>query len=153
MFGTSGRWSLSWWVVEDRRVVFVVAVAHLRCSRWRRCSVQRVPTDRDCSLSHTRAHTHTHTHTHSHTHTHTHTAALQIGMASIGFWVCCQVPQFYKNCKTQSVSALSGWFLAEWALGDSLNLIGSLLSGQLATALYTAMFFVFADTCLCLQYM
>ena len=37
-------------------------------------------------------------------------------MASICCWLVAQMPQLYRNYKTQSAEALSAWFLAEWLL-------------------------------------
>eukprot|EP00891_Asterochloris_glomerata_P000002 jgi/Astpho2/2/Aster-07461 len=74
-------------------------------------------------------------------------------MMSIMFWMVAQVPQFVKNIKQQRADALSAWFLAEWLLGDTCNLIGCLMTGnQLPTVTYTAMYFIFADVCLIMQY-
>ena len=38
------------------------------------------------------------------------------GMASICFWLEAQLPQFVLNVRTQSVEALSSWFLAQWLM-------------------------------------
>ena len=57
-----------------------------------------------------------------------------------------QIPQFVLNIKRQSVEALSSWFLAQWLLGDTCNLVGCLLTGsQLPTQTWTAGYFIFAD--------
>lgn len=80
-------------------------------------------------------------------------AGFTFGMASIVCWLVAQVPQFITNIKRQRADALSPWFLAEWLLGDTCNLIGCLMTGnQLATVTYTATYFIFADTCLITQY-
>jgi hypothetical protein len=53
---------------------------------------------------------------------------------------CFQAPQIIRNARTRSAAALSPWFLAEWLLGDTCNLIGCLLTGdQLRTMVFTAM--------------
>eukprot|EP00884_Botryococcus_braunii_P021086 jgi/Botrbrau1/7661/Bobra.0159s0103.1 len=75
------------------------------------------------------------------------------GMISIGFWLVAQLPQIITNFRTQSADALSPYFLAEWLMGDTSNLIGCLLTGtQLATQTYTAMYYVFMDVVLVMQY-
>lgn len=75
------------------------------------------------------------------------------GMSSIACWIVAQVPQFITNIKRQRADALSPWFLAEWLMGDTCNLIGCLMTGnQLATVTYTATYFIFADICLITQY-
>ena len=46
-----------------------------------------------------------------------------------------------KNCRTgKGDEALSFWFLMLWLLGDSANLIGALLTKQLATEVGGACF-------------
>ncbi len=61
--------------------------------------------------------------------------------------------QFLDNIKNQSAEALSVWFLAQWFLGDTLNLLGCLMSGdQLATTTALAMYFVLSDVIMLTQY-
>ena len=68
------------------------------------------------------------------------------GMASICCWLVAQLPQFVLNIRNKSVEALSSWFLAQWLLGDTCNLVGCLLTdSQLPTQTYTAMYFILAD--------
>lgn len=74
-----------------------------------------------------------------------------IGMSSLGFWICCQLPQFYKNYQKKSGAALSKWFLIEWFSGDLLNLLGCILTKQLATQLATSILFVIIDVSLHLE--
>ncbi|KDD72627.1 hypothetical protein H632_c3109p0, partial [Helicosporidium sp. ATCC 50920] len=77
-----------------------------------------------------------------------------LGLLSIGFWIVAQVPQMITNYRRQAADALSAWFLAEWLLGDTFNLLGCLLKGdQLPTVVITAQYFVCIDTVLLLQYM
>jgi hypothetical protein len=56
--------------------------------------------------------------------------AFSVGMSSIAFWVVCQMPQLVSNCRSKSVAALSFWFIAQWFLGDILNLLGCFLTDQ-----------------------
>lgn len=72
-------------------------------------------------------------------------ASLWIGLASIGFWVFAQLPQIIKNFRLMDSSSLSPVFLVLWCCGDSTNLIGALLTNQLPTQIYLAIFFVFVD--------
>ncbi|KAJ3152905.1 hypothetical protein HDU89_001112 [Geranomyces variabilis] len=81
------------------------------------------------------------------------TAASLLGYTSIGFWICAQMPQLWKNWRRKSSESLSGAFLANWLLGDICNLVGCLLTGQLAFQTRLAMYFVFADTLLLTQYL
>ena len=46
----------------------------------------------------------------------------------------CSCPAVARNYKTQSVEALSPWFLAEWLLGDTFNLLGGERSGGMPQA-------------------
>ena len=60
-----------------------------------------------------------------------------------------QIPQFVLNVRRQSVEALSSWFLAQWLLGDTCNLVGCILTGsQLSTQTWTACYFIIAEMCL-----
>eukprot|EP00301_Raphidiophrys_heterophryoidea_P026695 c9278_g1_i1.p1 GENE.c9278_g1_i1~~c9278_g1_i1.p1 ORF type:complete len:352 (+),score=49.94 c9278_g1_i1:239-1294(+) len=79
-------------------------------------------------------------------------ASFLVGMSSLGFWICCQAPQFIKNYKSKSAEALSRWFLLEWFMGDFLNFIGAFLSGQQATQKFTAGLFLIMDTTMLSQY-
>ncbi|KAI3435496.1 hypothetical protein D9Q98_001562 [Chlorella vulgaris] len=75
------------------------------------------------------------------------------GLASICCWLFAQMPQLYRNYKTQSAEALSPWFLAEWLLGDTCNLVGALLKGdQLPTVTLTAEYFICVDAVMLVQY-
>eukprot|EP00741_Cyanophora_paradoxa_P008060 tig00001250_g7799.t1 len=75
-----------------------------------------------------------------------------VGLSSICFWIFCQTPQVIENYKNSSAEALSPIFLAIWLVGDSLNLIGAILTQQLPTQIYTAVYFVFMDTVVISQY-
>jgi len=68
-----------------------------------------------------------------------------IGYSSIAFWVCAQAPQIYLNFKNSTADSLAPVFLATWLAGDITNLLGSILSRQLATQLVTAIYFVIID--------
>lgn len=76
-----------------------------------------------------------------------------VGLLSIAFWLVAQVPQFVLNIKNKSVEALSSWFLAQWLLGDTCNLVGCLLTNsQLPTQTWTASYFILADMVMLVQY-
>ncbi|KAG1660749.1 hypothetical protein FOA52_010623 [Chlamydomonas sp. UWO 241] len=80
-------------------------------------------------------------------------AGFALGLVSIAFWVCAQVPQVIGNIRNQSAEALSPWFLAQWFAGDTLNLLGCLVQGeQLATTTYLAMYFIMSDLVMLVQY-
>ena len=76
-----------------------------------------------------------------------------IGLSSLLFWIFAQGPQFVTNCKNNSASALSVWFLAQWMFGDSVNLISTFLTNQISTVKITSILFVSMDVCLLLQYL
>ncbi|KAK9824417.1 hypothetical protein WJX72_010131 [[Myrmecia] bisecta] len=80
-------------------------------------------------------------------------AGFAVGMLSIACWMVAQIPQLITNMKNKSAEALSAWFLAQWLLGDTCNLIGCLLNGdQLPTVTYTAMYFICMDVVMMMQY-
>ena len=65
--------------------------------------------------------------------------SFSLGCASIGFWIITQMPQMIENYRSGRADGLSAYFVLQWALGDSCNLVGCLLSGQQAvTETYTA---------------
>jgi hypothetical protein len=65
-----------------------------------------------------------------------------------------QLPQLVTNYRRQSADALSPFFLAEWLLGDTANLLGALLRGdQPQTVVLTAQYFICMDCVLVLQYL
>ena len=77
-----------------------------------------------------------------------------LGMGSIACWLVAQVPQLVKNHRLQSAEALSPFFLAEWLLGDTTNLVGALIKGdQPQTVVLTAEYFICMDCILLLQYL
>jgi len=78
--------------------------------------------------------------------------AFWLGMANIFLWLFAQAPQIYANYKRQTVEAISGLFLLSWLLGDATNLIGCILTEQLPTQLYTAIYFIFIDMIMLTQY-
>lgn len=77
-----------------------------------------------------------------------------VGLCSIVCWLVAQAPQLVENYKTKSADALSPFFLAEWLLGDTTNLIGALLQGeQPQTVIFTAQYFICMDCILLVQYL
>jgi uncharacterized protein with PQ loop repeat len=79
-------------------------------------------------------------------------ASFGIGLSSIGVWLFCQSPQIYENYKLGRAESLSVVFLLIWLTGDITNLAGCILTNQLPTQKYTAMFFVCIDTVMMSQY-
>jgi uncharacterized protein with PQ loop repeat len=75
-----------------------------------------------------------------------------VGLLSIGIWMVAQIPQLVVNYRNRSTEGLSPAFLVIWALGDFTNLAGCLLTGCLATQTYQAVYFMFVDGALCVQY-
>eukprot|EP00730_Choanoeca_flexa_P006598 TRINITY_DN12184_c0_g1_i1.p2 TRINITY_DN12184_c0_g1~~TRINITY_DN12184_c0_g1_i1.p2 ORF type:complete len:297 (+),score=46.64 TRINITY_DN12184_c0_g1_i1:5175-6065(+) len=76
-----------------------------------------------------------------------------LGLLSILCWMVAQSPQIYKNWRTSTAEGLSGLFLADWLAGDISNLAGCLLTNQVATQLYTAIWFCLIDTIMFTQWM
>jgi uncharacterized protein with PQ loop repeat len=79
-------------------------------------------------------------------------ASFAIGISSIVIWLFCQSPQIYENYKLGKAESLSVVFLLIWLTGDITNLAGCILTNQLPTQKYTAMFFVSIDTVMMSQY-
>ncbi|KAI9818262.1 MAG: hypothetical protein M1832_004478 [Thelocarpon impressellum] len=75
-----------------------------------------------------------------------------LGCLSIASWLFAQLPQIFKNYALQSTSGLSIYFLVEWCLGDSTNLLGALLTRQASWQVVVAGYYVFVDVILVWQY-
>ena len=77
-----------------------------------------------------------------------------IGFLSILLWVFVTTPQMVKNCRhIEGVAGVSVLLIAQWTLGDTTNLIGSIMTKQLPLQTYLAVYFVFADMILFAQYL
>ncbi|MCJ1375177.1 hypothetical protein MMC20_006411 [Loxospora ochrophaea] len=76
-----------------------------------------------------------------------------LGCLSILSWLFAQLPQIIKNYSLQSTSGLSIYFLLEWCLGDTTNLIGSLLTNQALWQVVVAAYYVCVDVILVTQYL
>ena len=75
-----------------------------------------------------------------------------LGCLSIVSWLFAQLPQIYKNYKLQSTAGLSAFFLVEWCLGDTANLVGALFTRQATWQVTIASYYVFVDVVLVLQH-
>lgn len=73
------------------------------------------------------------------------------GSVSFFVWLFAQSPQIYKNYQRKSVEGLSLVFLFQWIAGDVLNLIGCILTRQLAFQVAVATWFVLVDVVLTAQ--
>ncbi|KAL6040590.1 PQ loop repeat-containing protein 2 [Balamuthia mandrillaris] len=89
---------------------------------------------------------------HACVYTPTEIAAFTLGLVNIGFWLFAQMPQLYSNWRNGTAEALSAGFLTAWLLGDITNLVGTILTHQLPTQLYTAAYFCLMDILLLSQY-
>lgn len=75
------------------------------------------------------------------------------GFLSILLWVFVSTPQMVKNCRhIEGVAGVSVLLITQWTLGDTTNLIGSIMTKQLPLQTYLAVYFVFADLILFAQY-
>lgn len=74
------------------------------------------------------------------------------GVLSILCWLFAQLPQIYKNYRLQSAEGLSIFFLVEWCLGDTANLLGALFTHQAAWQVVIAAYYVSVDITLVVQY-
>lgn len=75
-----------------------------------------------------------------------------LGCLSIVSWLFAQLPQIYKNYKLQSTAGLSAFFLVEWCLGDTTNLVGALFTRQASWQVTIAAYYVFVDVVLVFQH-
>lgn len=75
-----------------------------------------------------------------------------LGTLSIVSWLFAQLPQIYKNHQLQSTAGLSIYFLLEWCLGDTTNLLGAIFTRQAGWQIIVAGYYVFVDVCLVSQY-
>jgi len=79
-------------------------------------------------------------------------ASFCLGLTSIGFWLFAQLPQIIKTYMNGNVESLSSLFIITWLIGDITNLIGCLLTHQLPTQLYTAIYYCVMDVVMVTQY-
>jgi len=79
-------------------------------------------------------------------------ASFYVGMASLLVWMCALMPQIYANYKNKDASSLSLGYLIQATLGDTCNMLGCILSGQLMTQIIVAAYFVSMDIIIIGQY-
>lgn len=75
-----------------------------------------------------------------------------LGLLSIAAWLFAQLPQIFTNYAVGSTSGLSIFFLIEWCLGDSTNLLGAIFTRQASWQVFVAAYYVFVDLVLVGQY-
>lgn len=80
-------------------------------------------------------------------------ASQYLGLLSMIVWMMVGIPQIVKNFRNlDGMAGVSFFLLFQWAGGDITNLVGSLLTHQLPFQIYLAVYFVFIDVLLLLQY-
>lgn len=76
-----------------------------------------------------------------------------LGLFSIFCWFLVYIPQLYENYRRgKCEDALSIWFLLFWLMGDGCNLAGCLLTHQFPIQTMTAIYYVFMDITIIIQY-
>uniref|UniRef100_A0A0N4Z066 PQ loop repeat family protein n=1 Tax=Parastrongyloides trichosuri TaxID=131310 RepID=A0A0N4Z066_PARTI len=75
-----------------------------------------------------------------------------IGLISLMLWLLPLIPQLYHNYKQKRCNGLSIYFLIFWFVGDSCNLVGSLLTNQQPLQKIIALYYICQDCILLLQY-
>lgn len=75
-----------------------------------------------------------------------------LGTCSIVSWLFAQLPQIYKNFRLKSASGLSFFFLVQWCIGDTSNLLGAVFSKQATWQVIIAAYYVLVDVALVCQY-
>ncbi|KAM7536128.1 hypothetical protein Aperf_G00000099702 [Anoplocephala perfoliata] len=80
--------------------------------------------------------------------------SIGFGIASITAWIIFGIPQMVENCRKKIPdAAVSVFLLLFWILGDSLNLIGGILTGQLFLQILLAAYTILSDLILSGQYL
>ena len=74
------------------------------------------------------------------------------GNLSILAWLCAQLPQVFKNYRLKSTAGLSVYFLIEWLLGDTTNLVGAILTHQATWQVVLASYYTTIDIVLVGQF-
>ncbi|KAI8987343.1 PQ loop repeat-domain-containing protein [Mycotypha africana] len=75
-----------------------------------------------------------------------------LGYASIGCWLCAQLPQILENNRLKSADGLSLYLLYFWLAGDVGNMYSCILNHQLPFQIYESIYFVCTDLTLLFQY-
>ena len=75
------------------------------------------------------------------------------GNLSIVAWLFAQLPQVFKNYRLQSTAGLSVYFVVEWLLGDTTNLVGAILTRQATWQVVLATYYTTVDIILVCQYL
>ena len=75
-----------------------------------------------------------------------------LGLLSIASWLFAQLPQIFANYALGSANGLSIYFLTEWGLGDTTNLLGAIFTNQATWQVVVAGYYVFVDIVLVGQY-
>ncbi|KAI9884916.1 MAG: hypothetical protein M1823_003294 [Watsoniomyces obsoletus] len=75
-----------------------------------------------------------------------------LGLLSIASWLFAQLPQIFTNYALGSTSGLSLFFLVEWCLGDTTNLLGAIFTKQATWQIVVAAYYVGVDVVLVGQY-
>ena len=74
------------------------------------------------------------------------------GYLSLICWFQAQFPQLILNLQRSSTEGVSPSFLANWMIGDVMNLSGCILTKQLPFQTLLATYYCFIDSCLVCQY-
>ncbi|RHZ85224.1 hypothetical protein Glove_69g65 [Diversispora epigaea] len=74
-----------------------------------------------------------------------------LGYISIACWVVVSIPQLYENYKRKSSESLSITFLIFWLLGDTFNLLGSILQNLISTVILLAIYYIISDIVIIIQ--
>lgn len=75
-----------------------------------------------------------------------------LGTISLVAWLFAQIPQQIENYNNKSVDGISLHFLCLWFLGDAFNLMGCLLTNQLAFQVILSLYFLLNDLILFSQW-
>eukprot|EP01063_Lacrimia_lanifica_P028106 TRINITY_DN404_c4_g1_i1.p1 TRINITY_DN404_c4_g1~~TRINITY_DN404_c4_g1_i1.p1 ORF type:complete len:538 (+),score=174.16 TRINITY_DN404_c4_g1_i1:40-1614(+) len=76
-----------------------------------------------------------------------------MGMVSIVCWILVACPQLWVNYKLKKADGLSIYFILQWFAADTCNLVGAVVTKQVSSQIYLAIWYVIQDTMMFTQYL
>jgi len=76
-----------------------------------------------------------------------------IGLFSTCVWIVSAMPQIYVNYKSKKVDGISPFLFSFLVLGDTLSFIGNIITGGLATQIFTSVVYIILDGTMFIQYL
>ena len=76
-----------------------------------------------------------------------------IGLISTCIWIISAIPQIYTNYKSKRVDGISPFLFSFLLLGDTLSFFGNILTGGMATQIFTSLVYIILDGSMYIQYL